>query len=81
MKAVETTLLSFALERGSHKTFCPSEVARRLFKDDWRDQMNCVRLIADSLVQQNHLQVLQKGVIQNTLPSKLKGPIRLQIKE
>lgn len=71
--------LRFAEERGSDKTYCPSEVARELYDDNWRDKMIEVRAVADVLVKDKKLNVLQKGIIQTQLPSELKGPIRLQI--
>lgn len=66
--------------RGLGKTFCPSEVARELFSDKWRDEMELIRNVADDLVKKGKLVVLQKGIIQNKLPSELKGPIRLRKK-
>lgn len=73
--------LKFAEERGFEKTYCPSEVAKELFPENWRDKMNLVREIADKLVIENKLVVLQKGIIKTELPSKLTGPIRLQKKK
>lgn len=73
--------LKFSEQRGFEKTYCPSEVARELFPDDWRDKMDLVREVADNLVKEGKLIVLQKGEIKDELPSKLTGPIRLQIKK
>lgn len=70
--------LKFAADRGSEKTFCPSEVARELFAEDWRQKMDLVREIADELVIEGKLNVLQKGIVKHDLPSKLSGPIRLR---
>ena len=68
----------FAEMRDHGKTYCPSEVARELFPNDWRDKMDLVRSVADILVESGELLVLQKGEIKKDLPSKLMGPIRLQ---
>ena len=70
--------LNFAENRDHGKTYCPSEVARELFPNDWRDKMDLVRSVADILVESGELLVLQKGEIKKGLPSKLMGPIRLQ---
>lgn len=72
--------LQFAESRGLEKTFCPSEVARALFPEGWRDKMELVRKIADHLVVENKLIVLQNGIVKSKLPSKLIGPIRLRKK-
>lgn len=74
------THLKFAESRGNDKTYCPSEVARELFPDDWRLKMDEVRKVADDLIKNNKLIVLQKGIIKNELPTNLIGPIRLRKK-
>ncbi len=81
MNSIKDSLLKFALERGLEKTFCPSEIARKLFPKNWQDKMEEIRNIADNLVLENKLLVMQKGEIKDKLPSKLKGPIRLRLKE
>ncbi len=77
---IRNSHLFFAEDRGFKKTYCPSEVARKLFPENWREKMNLVREIADELVKSGKLVVLQKGEISLTPPSKLSGPIRLQKK-
>ncbi|GAA3522964.1 hypothetical protein GCM10022393_42100 [Aquimarina addita] len=71
--------LKFALHRGLNKTYCPSEVARSLCGLSWRKYMKITREIADNLVREGKLEVFQKNVKQQALPSRLKGPIRLRI--
>lgn len=78
---IKQNLLRFAQERGADKTYCPSEIARLLYPDCWRDKMDLVRKEADILVEAGELVVLQKGLIQQKLPSDLKGPIRLRKKK
>ena len=75
---IQISHLKFAEERGLEKTYCPSEVARELFPNNWRDKMDLIRNVADELVKSGELVVLQKGEIKKELPSKLKGPIRLR---
>ena len=57
------------------KTICPSEVARALWPDDWREHMEAVRIEAQRLVEDHRLRITQKGepVDINTV----RGPIRL----
>lgn len=75
---IKNAHLQFAAERGFEKTYCPSEVARELFPEEWRGKMDLVRDVADELVTAGKLQVLQGNVVGKDLPSKLKGPIRLR---
>ncbi len=81
MKKIRIELLKFANARGLDKTFCPSEVAGHLFPDNWAEKMDDVRKAADTLVQENQMVVMQKGEVKNELPSQLKGPIRLRLRE
>ena len=77
--SIKTAIMKFAVKRGRDKSFCPSEVARYLEPEDWRPLMPEIRSVADSLVDQNFIDVLQKGkVIENV--SQAIGPIRLKIK-
>lgn len=78
---IHNSHLKFAEERGLEKTFCPSEVARELYPENWREKMDLVREVADELVRIGKLSVLRKGQIKPELPSELVGPIRLRKKE
>ncbi len=78
---IHSSLLKFSDKRGFRKTYCPSEVSRELFPNNWRDKMELVREVADELVKSGHLLVLQKSKIKMELPSKLTGPIRLRKKK
>lgn len=77
---IKNAHLQFAAERGFGKTYCPSEVARELFPEEWRSKMDLVREVADQLVTAGKLQVLQGNAVGRDLVSKLKGPIRLRRK-
>ena len=86
MKSVSTDQikqkhLEFATQRGTEKTYCPSEVARSLWPDTWKSHMNKVREVADLLIEEQQLVVLQKGIIQESKATECKGPIRLQRKK
>ena len=72
--------LKFAENRGFEKTYCPSEVARELFPEDWRSNMDLVRKVADHLVVEKKLIAMQAGIVKKKLPSQLVGPIRLRKK-
>lgn len=70
-------ILSTATERGPDKTTCPSEVARALFPDNWRAQMEEVRNAAIALCDEGKIIITQKGEPIDT--SNIKGPIRIKI--
>ncbi|MGB6151833.1 MAG: DUF3253 domain-containing protein [Pricia sp.] len=70
--------LKFAEDRGTDKTYCPSEVARKIYPDDWRPKMDLVRQVADTLVESGKLVVLQNGRKIDDKPSEATGPIRLR---
>lgn len=72
--------LLFAKNRGLDKTYCPSEVAKAFRPHTWREYMDLVRKIADDLVEENKLVVMQKGKIISATAVQAKGPIRLRKK-
>jgi len=69
---IAEALMALALARGKNKSFCPSEVARRL-AEDWRPLMPDVRRVAAGLP----LVVTQKGQLVD--PISARGPIRLRL--
>lgn len=74
---IKNTILNMAASRGADKTICPSEVARFLFGENWRKEMQTVRNAAFELAEENRVVVLQKG--KKVEPENLKGPIRIKI--
>lgn len=75
---IKETHIKFAHQRGEHKSYCPSEVAKEVFDSNWRNYMAEVRKVADELVIDKKLIVLQQGSILKCLPTEAKGPIRLR---
>ncbi|MDB6137262.1 MAG: S-adenosylmethionine tRNA ribosyltransferase [Verrucomicrobiaceae bacterium] len=73
---IQEGLLRLAEERGTSKTFCPSEVARSLAKN-WRPLMDAVRSCAGELVAQGRLVCTQKGKPADPLTTR--GAIRLAL--
>ncbi|HEA21405.1 hypothetical protein LCGC14_2408790 [marine sediment metagenome] len=70
-----------ASKRGLHATYCPSEVAKAFAPEEWRDYMEIVREVADSLVKKDELVVMQKGDIIEANATEAKGAIRLRLKK
>jgi len=76
---IRQTLLEQAHLRGSEKSICPSEVARELGGEQWRNLMPMVREVGTDLVDEGSIIVLQKG--KPVDPRCAKGPIRYRIVE
>lgn len=79
MNDLSDIIMSMAKKRGLDKTFCPSEIARQLGKDEhhWRSLMEPIRLAAAELIDEGYLVCKQHGEIVDIRT--VKGPIRLQI--
>ena len=72
---LEAAILDLLAQRGPNKTICPSEAARAVEPDDWRDLMEPARAAARRLVAAGKAEVLQRGVPVD--PSTARGPIRV----
>lgn len=69
------TILSTATIRGPEKSFCPSEIARMLYPDDWRKHMKDVVDVAIDLHNQGKVVITQNGAPIDA--NHIKGPIRI----
>lgn len=76
-QAIAETIIALATTRGITKTICPSEVARKLWPDNWRPHMPEVRTVAFDLSNNGQVRIMQKGNI--IFEQEVKGPIRIQI--
>jgi len=74
---IETTILSTAMHRGAEKSTCPSEIARILFPDGWREHMKDVRRVAIDLHNKGSVVITQKGKPVDV--ENIKGPVRIKI--
>jgi hypothetical protein len=72
-----TTIMLTVTHRGPDKSTCPSEIARMLFPDDWRNQMKNVVNVAIDLHNQGKVVITQKGIPIDV--NHIKGPIRIKI--
>ncbi len=63
-------------DRSAGATICPSEAAREVGGDDWRDLMEPARRAARRLVAEGAIEITQGGRVVD--PSTAKGPIRLR---
>ena len=74
---VESTMLRLVARLGEHSSACPSQVARALSDDGWRELMPLVRKVALKLRQQGLVDISQSGVSVLNLEA-FSGPIRLR---
>ncbi|MEL6321121.1 MAG: DUF3253 domain-containing protein [Cyanobacteria bacterium J06626_14] len=72
--AIQHALLDKVVARGLEKSICPSEVARAVGGDRWRELMPVVRQVGTALADDGKIVVLQKGLVVD--PRTVKGPIR-----
>ncbi|WP_346773096.1 DUF3253 domain-containing protein [Rhodococcoides fascians] len=77
-KELEDKIRSLLDARSRDATICPSDVARALSDDAWRDLMEPVRRAARRMVDAGEVEITQKGSVID--PSTAKGPIRIRWK-
>lgn len=73
---LETAVLELLTQRARTATICPSEAARQVGGEDWRDLMEPARAAARRLVAAGEVEVLQSGRVVD--PSRVRGPIRIR---
>ncbi|WP_255454036.1 DUF3253 domain-containing protein [Cryobacterium sp. TMS1-13-1] len=73
---LETTIVTLLHERARDATICPSDAARAIGGEEWRDLMEPARRAARRMVARGELQITQGGVVVD--PSTAKGAIRLR---
>lgn len=74
--ALEQSILGLLSQRKHGATICPSEAARAVGGDDWRELMEPSRQAARRLVAQGRIEITQHSRVVD--PSTAKGPIRLR---
>ena len=75
-RALEKAIVELLVERTRGQSICPSEAARRVRPDDWRDLMESARMAARRLVVAGAVEIAQGGRVVD--PSSAKGPIRIR---
>lgn len=74
--ALETAILRLLDERARGATICPSEAARAIGGETWRELMEPARSAARRLAARGEIDVVQRG--RPVDPSTARGPIRLR---
>jgi hypothetical protein len=75
---LEASILALLAARAPTSTICPSEAARAVGGDTWRDLMEPARGAARRLVDAGEVQITQGGEVVD--PATAKGPIRIRRK-
>ncbi len=75
-RALESSIRSLLDSRKGGATICPSEAAREVGGEEWRDLMEPARRAARRLVAAGEVEVTQGGTVVD--PSTAKGPIRVR---
>ena len=75
---IRQALLELALERGEDSSFCPSEAARRLDGEFWRDLMPKVRGVAAEMQEEGLLEATRRGEM--VAANAAGGPVRLRLR-
>lgn len=75
-RALEQTVLALLEQRAEGATICPSEAARAVGGEAWRDLMDPARAAARRLVDRGDVEVTQQGEVVD--PATARGPIRIR---
>lgn len=62
--------------RADSATICPSDAARAVGGDEWRELMEPARQAARRLVAEGEVEITQRGAVVD--PSTARGPIRIR---
>jgi hypothetical protein len=73
---LEAAIRELLAQRKATSTICPSDAARAVSPDDWRDLMEPARRAARRLVAAGEVDITQGGQVVD--PSTAKGPIRIR---
>ena len=75
-RQLEATILDLLAARAATSTTCPSDAARAVGAEEWRDLMEPARRAARRLVDAGEVEITQGGSVVD--PATAKGPIRIR---
>ncbi|MEM1449429.1 MAG: DUF3253 domain-containing protein [Planctomycetota bacterium] len=76
-RALESAITALLDARAGGATICPSEAARSVDAEGWRDLMEPARRAARRMVARGEAEITQRGRVVD--PSTAKGPIRVRL--
>lgn len=74
---LRATILELARERGPSKTICPSDAARAVGGEHWRDLMEQARDVARDLARAGEVEITSHGEVVDP-DATWRGPIRIR---
>jgi hypothetical protein len=74
---LRAAILSLARERGPDKTICPSDAARAVGGQQWRDLMDDARAEARALAKRGEVEISQRGELLDP-DAQWRGPVRIR---
>jgi hypothetical protein len=75
-RLLERTIDDLLDARAATSSICPSDAARAIGGEDWRDLMEPARRAARRMVARGEVEITQRGSVVD--PSTAKGPIRIR---
>lgn len=75
---IESTLLTMLDRRAPGASVCPSEIARQIDAEQWRELLERVRMASRRLAAIGRVEFMQRGRVID--PSTARGPIRLRLR-
>jgi hypothetical protein len=76
---IEGTIRALLKRRAPGKTICPSDAARAVGGEQWRDLMDDARDVARELARAGDVEISQKGTVLDP-DQPWRGPIRIRIR-
>jgi hypothetical protein len=77
---LRTAILRMARDRGATSSICPSDAARAVGGDGWRDLMDDARDAARQLARAGEVEITQKGEVVDP-EGTWRGPIRIRARD
>ena len=74
---LRTSILELARQRGPSSSICPSDAARAVGGDDWRELMDDARDVARQLARAGEVVITQGGEVLDP-DATWRGPIRIR---
>jgi len=74
---LRAVILALARERGPDKTICPSDAARAVGGQQWRDLMDDARAEARALARRGEVEISQRGEVLDP-DAQWRGPVRIR---
>lgn len=75
---LRSAILDLAAARGPDSSICPSDAARAVGGENWRDLMDDARELARELAKSGVVQITQRGAVLDP-GGTWRGPIRIRI--